>query len=454
MSTRHTSGVLAVSSVALFVLCAGYPSSAGDQSQRPPRILDKSKFENPEPWVLKERATRGGPGGTDWDNPYRSLIQTSSKAESKGFPSHVEAVKTIVADAQRNVENLEKHLYWTLFIKHFSSSYRPAEATAALRKLYTALLDIKYGRKVDLERAEAPFADRKDLTVYRDVVYGKIDSEQQNLDAYIVAADRPSPVLIEIHGGGWRRGQKNMFGIYPDGVIERLLDAGISVVSINYRLIPEYPFPASEQDAVRAVQFVRSKARDWNIDPGRIAAMGGSAGAHLSLWVGLHDDFARPEAEDPIERLSSRLSCVVDFAGPVDMLRFDPGAMKRLGARGQDMSMIFPAKFGYDLARSRDQQDPEIIDAMKQCSPINFVSADDPPVLVRHHAPQSIASTDHSPVPWTINDPHSYWYGVLLADALERAGVEVERHIGPNTGRDGANAARVAEFVIRHLNRK
>ena len=182
-----------------------------------------------------------------------------------------------------------------------------------------------------------------------------------------------------------------------------------------------------------------------------IAAMGGSAGAHLSLWVGLHDDFARPEAEDPIERLSSRLSCVVDFAGPVDMLRFDPGAMKRLGARGQDMSMIFPAKFGYDLARSRDQQDPEIIDAMKQCSPINFVSADDPPVLVRHHAPQSIASTDHSPVPWTINDPHSYWYGVLLADALERAGVEVERHIGPNTGRDGANAARVAEFVIRHL---
>ena len=127
---------------------------------------------------------------------------------------------------------------------------------------------MKYGRQVDLKPASAPFADRDDLTIYRDVVYGKVDPEQQNLDAYIVKSDKPTPVLVELHGGGWRRGKKNMFNSYPDGMFEMLFDAGISVVSANYRLIPKYPFPASERDAARVVQFVRSMAKRWNIDPG------------------------------------------------------------------------------------------------------------------------------------------------------------------------------------------
>ncbi|MHC4403199.1 MAG: alpha/beta hydrolase fold domain-containing protein [Planctomycetota bacterium] len=452
MSTRGCAAALAAGFTTLALCCAG--DAAEGRPEREKRAFDEAKFERPEPWVLKQRAARGGPAGTEWDNPYRSMIQTSQKAESKGFPSHDEAVKLIVADARKSAENLDKHLYWTLFIKHFSSRYRPDEGTAALRKLYTALVDVKYGREVDLGDGEAPFADRKDLTVYRDVAYGKIDPEQQNLDAYIVTGDGPSPVLIEIHGGGWRRGRKNSFSGYPAGLLDRLFDAGISVVSINYRLIPKHPFPACEHDAVRAVQFVRFKAKDWNVDPGRIGAMGGSAGAHLSVWVGLHDELARPDAPDPISTFSSRISCVVDISGPVDMLRFDPRAMTRQGTRGQDMAMIFPAKFGYDLARPLDRQDPEVLEAMKQCSPIHFVSADDPPVLVRHHAPKTIAGADHPPVPETINDPHSYWYGVLLADALQKAGVTVERHIGPDVGKDEANAARVAAFIIRHLGTK
>ena len=92
----------------------------------------------------------------------------------------------IIADAKKSAENLERHLYWTLFIKHFSSRYRPEEGTVALRKIYTALVDMKYGRQVDLKPTPAPFADREDLTIYRDVVYGTVDPEQQNLDAYIV----------------------------------------------------------------------------------------------------------------------------------------------------------------------------------------------------------------------------------------------------------------------------
>jgi acetyl esterase/lipase len=456
MTTRSTTSAIVAGLVSL-VFCCASRTPAADESQRDKRVSDEATFEAPEPWVLKERATRGGPGGTDWDNHYRSLIQTSARAESKGFPSHQEAVKLIVADARKNSRNLDKHLYWTLFIKHFSSKYRPPEGTASLRKLYTALLDIKYGTDTALDVAEAssdsdgPFAARKDVTIHRDVVYGKAEPTLQNLDAYIVDRENASPVLIEIHGGGWRRGRKSSFSSYPEGLFERLFDEGISVVSINYRMIPKYPFPASEHDVVRAVQFVRSKAEEWNIDPDRIAAMGGSAGAHLSLWVGLHDDFARPDATDAIARQSSRLTCIVDFAGPVDMTRFDPQTMRRMGARGEDMSEIFPAKFGYDLTRPKDQQDRAVLEAMKQCSPINFVSAGDPPVFVSHQAPRRIDSTTHPPVPATINDPHSYWHGILLADALDKAGVTVHRHIGPDVGRGRTDTARVAGFIIDHL---
>ena len=71
---------------------------------------------------------------------------------------------------------------------------------------------------------------------------------------------------------------------------------GISVVSIDYRLTPEHTFPAQMDDVVRAVQFVRSRAQAWNLDPERIAALGGSAGAHLAAWVALHDDMARSDS--------------------------------------------------------------------------------------------------------------------------------------------------------------
>ena len=136
------------------------------------------------------------------------------------------------------------------------------------------------------------------------------------------------------------------------------------------------------------------------------------------------------------------------------MMRFDPQAMKRMGDRGRDMSAIYPAKFGYDLDRPLDQQDPKVLQAMKLCSPINFVSSDDPPVLVFHQAPQPITSSDHPPVPATINDPHSYWYGVLLSDALEKVGVPVQRHMGPNTRKDRDTAEQVAKFIIKHLQAK
>ena len=152
----------------------------------------------------------------------------------------------------------------------------------------------------------------------------------QRLDAYLVKSAQPTPVLIEIHGGGWRRGSKSQF-VYQGNLIKAVLDAGISLVSIDYRLTPEHTFPAQMEDVVRAVQFVRSRARDWNIDPEPHRGHWRVCRCHLAAWVGLHDDLAKPESPDPIERLSSRLTCFVALAGPMDLTRVDPGPWPRPG---------------------------------------------------------------------------------------------------------------------------
>ena len=139
-----------------------------------------------------------------------------------------------------------------------------------------------------------------------DVPYGT--HPKQVLDFYKAESATPTPLVFYIHGGGWTNGSKAAFNA------TEYLKAGISVVSIEYRFIPEAtadkvvpPVKGPLGDAARALQFVRSKAKEWNIDKTRIGATGGSAGACSSLWLAFHDDMADPKSSDPIARESTRL---------------------------------------------------------------------------------------------------------------------------------------------------
>ena len=177
---------------------------------------------------------------------------------AKGFPTHAEAAQQIKGDAAKDPANLQKHKGWVLFIKHFSQAYRPQEATEALRKLYLDLVEMELG--VPAAAADLPFAGDPRLTICRDIVYSKTHPDIQRLDAYLVKSTRPTPVLIEIHGGGWRRGSKSQF-VYQGDLMKAVLDAGISIVSIDYRLTPEHTLPAQMEDTVRAVQLSAPRPR-------------------------------------------------------------------------------------------------------------------------------------------------------------------------------------------------
>ena len=128
------------------------------------------------------------------------------------------------------------------------------------------------------------FDDSKKGTTESNIEYCNIDQVSLLLDFYWPATgDAPFPVALYVHGGGWTEGDNTENG---EKYIEALTTKGVAVAAVNYRLAPEYQFPAMIEDVKCAVRYVRANATELGIDPDRIGAFGGSAGGHLSLMMG------------------------------------------------------------------------------------------------------------------------------------------------------------------------
>jgi acetyl esterase len=201
--------------------------------------------------------------------------------------------------------------------------------------------------------------------------------------------DRPTPLVVFFHGGGFRGGDKTNVSSW---LIAQCLDAGISVASANYRLSGTAPFPAPMLDGARAIQFVRLNADALGIDSRRIAASGSSAGAGIALWVGLHDDMADPQNADPIARQSSRVTCLgVDGA----QTSYDPRFIKALiGGRAHEHPAL---RAFYGITSDAELDSPEKRKLYEDASPLNYVSADDPPAILFYAEPKSPLPPDAKP---------------------------------------------------------
>jgi acetyl esterase/lipase len=212
---------------------------------------------------------------------------------------------------------------------------------------------------------------------YENVRYGP--HERHVLDFWQAKADQPTPVLVSIHGGGFVAGNKSV----PPQLLKECLNAAISVAAINYRYSTQAIAPAPFQDGARAVQFLRSKAKDWNIDPRRFAATGGSAGAGISLWLGFHKDMADPQSNDPVLRQSTRLTCMFVSDGQTS---YDPRFIRQLFP-GKDIYKIKPLQQLFDFDPNKlDRLPPEKYKLFEECSPITHVKKDAPPVLLFYNS--------------------------------------------------------------------
>jgi acetyl esterase/lipase len=267
-----------------------------------------------------------------------------------------------------------------------------------------------------------PFPERPAPDV-ADFRYGA-DSERQVLDLWKAPSSAPAPLVVLIHGGGWKQGDKRGYGTSS---IRPFLDAGISVAAVNYRFIDqamdqkvEPPVKACVLDAARAVQTLRARAADWNLDPSRVAATGGSAGACSSLWLALHDDLADPASPDPVARQSTRLLCAAVTGAqtsldPVQLREWMSNAVyggHAFGFAAKDRTR--PQEFDL-LLENRDRVLPWI----REYSPIELLTEDDPPLYL-DYPNQKTAPVAGGKEP----DPtHSALYGIRLAEKAKALGV-------------------------------
>ncbi len=273
----------------------------------------------------------------------------------------------------------------------------------------------------------APAQTRAAEIVFEEgIEYANPDNQHLQLNlARPKEAEGKLPAVLCIHGGGFRAGERKGY----DGLCKKLAERGYVAVTVTYRLAPKYQFPAAVYDVKAAVRWLRANAEKYQIDPDRIAALGGSAGGHLAQFLGVTGDVKQFEGDGGNPGPSSRVACVVNYYGPSDFT-------KSYG-KSVDAAEVLPLFLGGDLEHARHQH---IL-----ASPLNWVTPDAAPTILLHG---------------TADQYVNYEQAVWMRDRLQAAGVEVQlvtfegaKHgLGGEYAQPAEKAA--LEFLDKHLKAK
>jgi acetyl esterase/lipase len=272
------------------------------------------------------------------------------------------------------------------------------------------------------------------VTVQRDIPYVTGGDPAQTLDLYLPEkpSDKPLPLVVFIHGGGWQGGSKS-------GTVDlSLLSQGYAAASLEYRFSQKALFPAQIQDCQAAIRWLRANSVKYNLDPQHIGVCGWSAGGHLVALLGTSGG---KKAFTPIGgnvNESDRVQAVCDFFGPTDF-----GAVMAQAAADKSVKNIF--KFNTPSDPYSCLIGVSLIDNKDKCdavSPIRYVSKDNPPFLILH-------GTRDALVPFAQSEE--------LVAAFKNAGVDVALQRLPGAGHGGpafnlpAVTQLVHTFFDKHL---
>ena len=247
-----------------------------------------------------------------------------------------------------------------------------------------------------------------------DIADGKYGAFNKNtFDLWKAKSNKPTPLMVYIHGGGLAYGDKRQIGFKR---VQAILDAGISVMAINYRLTGEAVFPQHYMDCARAIQYARYNAKELNIDPKLIGALGGSAGGMTALWIGFHDDMADPNNADPVLRQSTRLKVMVPDDAQTTLV---PDVVTRyIGAVATQYEPYYDGKvFGIS---KEEATSPKAINLYKQISPLTYLTKDDPQVLFLYDLPDKPLTPEAS-AEYAIHHPG---FAKVLKEEMDKLKIE------------------------------
>lgn len=271
---------------------------------------------------------------------------------------------------------------------------------------------------------------------YYDVAYGP--HPKHLIHFWKAESSTPTPLVLFIHGGGWSTGGR-LSGL--SSMIHEMLSRGISVASVGYRFLAEAkadqispPVKGPLHDAARALQFIRSKAGEWNIDKTRIAGYGGSAGGCTVLWLALHPDMADPASSDPVSRESTRLFCA---AVRLPQTTLDPKQMKEWTPNSDYGGAAFGLGTFDNFLAKRDT----ILEWIAEYSPYALISRDDPPLYLSYRDTPALGVPQKDPT-------HTANFGVKFQEQCRANGVDCE-FVYP--GAPGVRHADIKEYLIAML---
>jgi acetyl esterase/lipase len=243
---------------------------------------------------------------------------------------------------------------------------------------------------------------------------------RQKLDLYLPEADGSLPLVVYVHGGAFRAGDKSE---WPP--LEYLAE-GYALAAINYRLSQHALFPAQIEDGKAAVRWLRAHSTDYGLAPHRFAAGGTSAGGHLAAMLGTSGHVREWDVGEHLD-VSSRVQAVLDYFGPTDFLQMDAHRLP------DGMVHDTPDSPESQLVGGPIQENPEEV---ARANPITYVTADAPPFLIVHG--------DRDPLV-----PHHQ--SELLSAALQEAGVPVTFYTVEGGGHGGFEDPRVPKLTKAFL---
>lgn len=277
---------------------------------------------------------------------------------------------------------------------------------------------------------------------HRDIHYGP--HERNVIDLYLAGSVDSSPLYVYIHGGGFRGGDKDNI---PQDLLAGFLEIGVSVAAINYRLSDTAPYPAAMQDCVYAIQFLRYRARKWDLDTAKVAAGGGSAGGGITFWIGFRPDLADANNDDPVKRQSTHLTCIASWN---TQSSYDPNFIR---------TIISGDAYAHSALQQFFRVTPEEFETLRakqifsEASAMNYISKNAPPVFLWYPLPD-LPMTSDLDANAGIHHPK---FGQVLKERMDELGVECIvrfREDFPDLSQDEVRIRfnrELVEFVGHHL---